>query len=75
MNKDAEKVLKRLRKQNKTYTIRISGDEENKVNSFAILMDSGQGFTSAEKETYYGITKKTIDLLKEAKIKFKILED
>lgn len=72
-NTKAKEVIKRLEEENKWYTIQVLGNEENKNNAFAILLNSGQGFNSTDKEVYHGINKKTIALLKEAEIKFKVL--
>ena len=41
-------------------------------NAFAIIIDS-QAFTGLAEEVYVGIKQKTINLLKEAEIKFKVI--
>ena len=73
-NKKAEEVIKRLEKENETFSIRILGDKENKDNAFTILMNCKEGFNAFGKEDYAPINKKTIELLKKAEIKFKILK-
>jgi len=73
-NKKAEKVIERLREENETFRVRILGDKQNEENAFAIFLHCKDGFGSTEKGTYWGISKKTIELLKEAEIKFKILK-
>lgn len=72
-NKKVKEVIKRLQEENRCCTIQILGSKGNKIDAFSILLNSGQGFMSTEKEVYRGITKKTIALLKEAEIKFKTL--
>ncbi len=72
-NKKAEEVIKRLQEENKTYTIQIIGDEENKSNGFYILMTT-QAMNCGPNETFGQIKKSTLALLDEAKIKFKILK-
>ena len=75
VNKKAKEVIARLEKEadENWNTIQILGDEENQVNAFGILMNS-QRFSGTSKNLYHGITVKTINLLKEAEIDFKITE-
>ena len=73
INKKAEAVIKRLEEANKTFVIEILGDEQNREYAFSILMES-QNIISYVKEKSVGVTQNTIKLLKEAEIKFKILE-
>ena len=73
-NKKAEEVIRRLQEENEIFRIRIIGDRKNEENAFAIFLNCKDGFGSSEKSTYWGISKKTIELLKEAEIKFKILK-
>ncbi len=73
-NKKAEAVIKRLQEANETFAIKILGDEQNKIDGFSIFINCNDDFGSSEKGVYWGITKKTIELLKEAEIKFKILK-
>ncbi len=73
-NKKAEKVIKRLQEENKTYHIQILGDEKNKEYAFSILMNFGEGFNAFKKDNYSPISKKVIALLDEAEIKYKVLE-
>lgn len=70
MNK-AEEVIKRLDKENRTYSIKILGNKKNQENAFAILLSSTSFHGTAE-NVYHGIPQKTIDLLKEAEIDFKL---
>lgn len=72
-NKKAEAIIKRLQEANKTFRIKVLGDEKNKVYAFSILSECQQ-FSSFHKNEYCWIKKGTIKLLKEAEIKFKILE-
>ena len=72
-NKKAEAVIKRLQEVNQTFTIKVLGDAENKVNAFTITSEC-QPFSSFRKNEYCGIQKNTIKLLEEAEIKFKILK-
>lgn len=73
-NKQAEKVINKLRKNTETFSIEILGDKENQEYAFEILVLIGQVFTGVKYNRYYGISKGAIELLKEAKIKFKILK-
>ena len=72
-NKKAEAVIKRLQDANKTERIKILGDEQNREYAFSIFMQS-QNVISYVKDEYIVITENTINLLKEAEIKFKIIE-
>ncbi len=72
-NKKAEAVIKSLEEANETFTIKVLGDEQNKIYALSILMKS-QDFRSFKKNEYVGIHLIIINLLKEAEIKFKILE-
>ena len=72
-NKKAEEVIKRIQEVNQTFTIKVLGDAENKVNAFTITSECQQ-FSSFRKNEYRGIQKNTIKLLEEAEIKFKILK-
>jgi len=69
---ETRKVLDRLEKGDKTYTIQFTGDEENNINGISILLHT-PGFSCRKKNIYFGLPKKTIDLLTEAKIDFNIL--
>ena len=74
MNK-AEKVIKRLQKENETFTIKILEDKKNRENGFGILLNApAQTFSSTNLNEYYGIKKSTLKLLDEAEIKDKILK-
>lgn len=72
VNKKAQTVIKRLEEENRTYTIKILGDEDNKAKGFYILMLTQQT-TSIKENVFHGIKKKTLELLKEAEIKFKVI--
>ena len=72
-NKDAEKVMVRILEENRGYTIQIIGDKENKDSGFYIMMTTQPTFSN-KKEVFHGITKKTLVLLDEAKIKYKIIK-
>lgn len=72
-NKKAEEVIKRLQEETETFRIKILGDEKNKENAFAILLNCREGFSSINKNEYFPINKKVIELFKEAEIKFKVL--
>ncbi len=71
-NKKAEEIIERLKEKNKTVSIKFTGDEENKVYGFSLLMES-QNRIDCIGKGYHGITKETIELLEEAEIKFEIL--
>ncbi len=73
-NNKVEEVIARLIEENETFTIEVLGDEKNKNNGFGILIHCKDEFSSSAKEIYHGISKKTIELLKEAEIKFKIIK-
>lgn len=68
-NKKAEEVINRIMEENKVRSIKILGDEENKDYAFKIIL-TGNSVIADKEETYHGIKNKTIDLLKEADIKF-----
>lgn len=70
MNK-FKQVMKRLEEEDRSYSIRLLGDKKNKLNGFSILMHTR--ISSDKEHDYHGISKKFVDLLKEAEIKFKIL--
>lgn len=77
MNKKAEEVIKRLSKieeENRSCSIKVLGDKENKLNGFSIIMYNKEGFNSFAKNEYSGINKKTIALLDEAEIKYEVLK-
>ena len=74
-NKKAEEVIKKLKEENETFTIEVIGDRENEINAFSILINCKEPFGSFGKKNNYGpISKKTIALLNEAEIKYKIIE-
>ena len=71
----ADKVIRKIQEKNRTYQIQLTGKEENEVNGFYILMISQSlGCFKGDKDEsiYYGIKRETLDLLKEAGIKYKI---
>ena len=73
VNEKAKKVIERLQKMEeecRTCAIKILGDEENKVDGFAILLHNKEGFSSFGKNEFCGISKKTLALLDEAEIKY-----
>jgi len=72
-NKKAEAVIKRIEEASKTFRIKVLGDKQNKVYAFTILTGI-QVVRTFGKDGYAGISHLTINFLKEAEIKFKILE-
>ncbi len=70
----AEEVIERLEEENRTYSIKVLGDEKNKDNAFGIIANIKDRIIFAEeKEVYRGIGKKTFLLLKEAEIEFGVI--
>ncbi len=69
---DVEKVIKRLQREHghQTWTVTLLGDKKNKASGFYIMMLS-QGFSSTKKDRFYGINRKTLQALLDAKIEFK----
>ena len=72
-NKKAEAVIKRLQDGNKLYSIQILGDRANKDYAFGILLNVGE-FVAEKNEVFHGLSINTIELLKEAEIKFKVID-
>ncbi len=70
----ADEVIKRITKDNEVFTIKLLGSEKNKSNAFYILINTQQTI-STEKNIFHLIEKSTLDLLDEAEIKYKILEN
>ena len=45
VHKKAEEIIKRLQEENKTFVIQITGNEENKLSGFTLLLHSKEGFS------------------------------
>ena len=72
VSQKAVEVLNRLIEQNKKYNIKILGDEANKEYAIGILMETEE-LRHIGIDTYSLVSKKAIDLLKEAEIEFEIV--
>jgi len=65
-------VMDKIKKEVEAHTIQILGSEKDKDDAFYILMNTQQSMVSGH-EIYHGIKNSTLELLKNAEIKFKIL--
>lgn len=74
MDKKVERVIERLKEENKAHRIKILGDKENKANAFAILAHSNIVVKCLEEDKYNGLDKRTLNSLEEAGIEFEVLE-
>jgi len=68
-----KEVLDRIEKETKVFTIKVFGSEKDKDDAFYILMNT-QHLVGDKDEIFHGIKQKTLDLLDEAEIKYKIIK-
>lgn len=66
-------VMDKIKKETEDYSIQILGSRKDQEDAFYILMNT-QHLISDKKNVYHGIKNSTLELLKNAEIKFKILE-
>ena len=62
-----------IEKTMKVYSIKIEGNKKDKADAFYILMTTTQ-INSNSKNIYHGLKYLTLQLLKDAEIKFEILK-
>lgn len=74
MNKEAEEVIKRLSAEHKRFTVKLNGSLENKDVGYKILL-LAQGMRGFRSSLFHGVHKRTVVLLKEAKVKIRTFEE
>lgn len=66
-------VMDKIRREIEVHSIKILGDRQDRSDAFYILMNT-QSISSDNLDIYHGVRNSTIELLKDAEIKFEILK-